>query len=284
MESIGKVAVQTITFLGHTISFNPEMLYMTWLVMGIIIIISFAATRRLGVVPNKIQSIFEIIFSFLEEILVSTLGKKDGARFVPVICTLFVFILLSNWIGIIPNLFGFLGVIIALVHKLFGGEVTVVVQDSITNLMITPAAGSWYRFLFKMPAITEPTKYLSTGLGLAIIIFMVVHSFGIRTKGISGYFKSYLEPLPSEGFWLYLFFLNPFFYMNIISQFANTLSHSFRLFGNIFGGGIIIVIVSELLRYIMIPVGLFAFFGLFAGAIQAFVFTMLAVSYIAQQK
>ena len=52
----------------------------------------------------------------------------------------------------------------------------------------------------------------------------------------------------------------------------------------IFGGGMIIVIVSSLLKFFIVPVGLFAFFGIFAGLVQAFVFTMLAVTYIQQQQ
>jgi F-type H+-transporting ATPase subunit a len=283
MEEIGKVVVKSINIFGHNITFNPEMLIMTWLVMIVILLLCFFATRKLAVIPTKIQSVFEIIIEFLKDVLESTLGKKDAPKFTPLIISIFVFVLVSNWIGIIPNILNFIGVLIAIIHKLFGGQV-IIIKKSLTNIFISPPIGIWYDFLFKLPAIKEPTKFLSTDLSLALVIFFVVHINSIKSKGIGNYFKSYMEPLPSEGIWLYLFFLNPFFYLNVISQLANTLSHAFRLFGNIFGGGIIIVIVSELLRYFLLPVGLFAFFGLFSGAIQAFVFTMLAISYIAQQK
>ena len=56
------------------------------------------------------------------------------------------------------------------------------------------------------------------------------------------------------------------------------------LWGNIFGGAMIIVIVSTLVKHLLLPVGLLGFFGLFAGIVQAFVFTMLAVTYIQQQQ
>jgi F-type H+-transporting ATPase subunit a len=55
---------------------------------------------------------------------------------------------------------------------------------------------------------------------------------------------------------------------------------SFRIFGNIMGGGIIAAVVSQLLYYVAVPVPLTFFFGLFGGTIQAFVFTMLALTYI----
>jgi len=61
---------------------------------------------------------------------------------------------------------------------------------------------------------------------------------------------------------------------------AKVVSISFRLFGNILGGAIIILVVSSLVNYVVFPVGLNLFFGIFVGTIQAFVFTMLALSYI----
>jgi len=68
--------------------------------------------------------------------------------------------------------------------------------------------------------------------------------------------------------------------LNIVGEFGKTISHSFRLFGNILGGSIIIIVISNLTKYIGLPVFLNSFFGLFVGAIQAFVFAMLALVYI----
>ena len=91
------------------------------------------------------------------------------------------------------------------------------------------------------------------------------------------------DPFPMKGWTIILFPINPFFYLNIIGSIANVVSHSFRLWGNIFGGAMIIVIVSTLIKHLLLPVGLLGFFGLFAGIVQAFVFTMLAVTYIGQK-
>ena len=71
--------------------------------------------------------------------------------------------------------------------------------------------------------------------------------------------------------------------INIIGELSSVVSHSFRLFGNILGGFMIITIVSSLVKFIGIPVLLLGFFGLFAGLVQAFVFTMLAITYIGQK-
>src|SRR5690606_28978236 len=72
-----------------------------------------------------------------------------------------------------------------------------------------------------------------------------------------------------------------FFPLNVIGEMAKVISISFRLFGNIIGGSIIIVVISYLIHYMLLPIGLDFFFIFFVGAVQAFVFTMLTLTYIA---
>ncbi len=76
------------------------------------------------------------------------------------------------------------------------------------------------------------------------------------------------------------FIKNPLFLLDIIGEFSKVVSISFRLFGNVLGGAIIILVVSSLVSFVIFPVGLNMFFGMFVGTIQAFVFTMLALTYI----
>ncbi len=123
--------------------------------------------------------------------------------------------------------------------------------------------------LIPIPGLMEPTRNLNVPLGMGIIAVIVVHYFAIKHKGIGNYLKGYAEPL---------FFLAP---LNLIGELSKAVSISFRLFGNILGGAIIILVVSSLVNFIVLPVGLNLFFGLFVGTIQAFVFTMLSLTYIA---
>lgn len=284
MDELGKVTVKTITFLGKSITFSPTPILMMWIVMVLLVVLSAWSARRFKFIPGKVQSVFELIYEFLEDITVSTLGEKDGRRFVPFIVTLFIFLLASNWIGIVPNLFRMGGAVIALVHKLFGGSVQIVVEG-ITGLKLIPDPSSWYASLLNASFLEEPTKSVNTDLALGLIVFLLVHAYGIRNKGLYRYIRSFADdPFPMKGPLILFFWLNPFFYLNVIGAIANVVSHSFRLFGNVFGGGMIIVIVSTLLKFFLLPVGLFAFFGLFSGLVQAFVFTMLAVTYIQQQQ
>ena len=123
--------------------------------------------------------------------------------------------------------------------------------------------------LIPIPGFMEPTRNLNVPLGLGIIAIFVVHFTAIRVKGLWGHLEQYVNPVK-----------NPLAALDVVSEVSKVVSISFRLFGNILGGAIIIVVVSSLVNYVVLPVGLNMFFGIFVGTIQAFVFTMLALTYI----
>lgn len=122
-----------------------------------------------------------------------------------------------------------------------------------------------------LPHLGEPTSDLNTTLSMGILGFVIAHYVGIREKGIKAYLKGYCEPL---------FFMMP---LNVIGELSKVISISFRLFGNIMGGDIIVIVVSYLTFSLILPPFLIGFFFIFIGAIQAFVFTMLTLVYIAVQ-
>jgi F-type H+-transporting ATPase subunit a len=122
-----------------------------------------------------------------------------------------------------------------------------------------------------IPFLSEPTKDLNTPLAYGILGFFISHYAGIRTKGFKQYASEYFQPM---------FFMAP---LNIIGELSKVVSISFRLFGNIMGGAIIITVVGHLVYSLVLPPLLMAFFGLFVGTIQAFVFTMLTLVYISVQ-
>ncbi len=122
-----------------------------------------------------------------------------------------------------------------------------------------------------IPGCEEPTKDLNTPLGYGIMGFVIAHYSGIKVKGLKKYLSEYLQPF---------FIMAP---LNLIGELAKIVSISFRLFGNIMGGSIIIIVVSHLVHNLVLPPFLYAFFGLFDGTIQAFVFAMLTLVYITLQ-
>lgn len=285
MEKLTQVFSAQVTIFGHVITFNPVMLAMTWVVIALILFLAYFGTRSLSILPGKLQSIFELIYEFLEDITISTLGTKDGKKFLPFVVAIFIFILTSNWISLIPNILAFFGSIVGLIYLALGSPAVSISIEGWSNIQLVADPSAWFSFLLNVPEFTEPTRVVSTPLALAILVFFAVQGYGIQNKGFFGYLRGFVDdPFPMKGFWIVLFPINPFFYLNIIGTVANVVSHAFRLFGNIFGGGMIIIIVSSLLHHLLIPVGLNAFFTIFAGVVQAFVFTMLTVTYIQQQQ
>lgn len=222
MKEMGIIHQLIIPFFGHDITINLEAVAMTWIVFAILIVVGLAFTRKSGILPRPVQALGELIVTALYDLTEDALGKKLAKTYAPLVCALFLFLLLSNWLGIIPHL-------------------------------------------------DEPTKDLNTTLGLGVMGFCIAHYAGIKSKGFKTYAKEYFQPI---------FFMMP---LNVIGELAKIVSISFRLFGNIMGGSIIILVVSHLIYSIALPPFLYAFFGLFVGTIQAFVFTMLTVVYISVQ-
>jgi len=222
MEDLGRIHQLLVPFSGHNLTFNLEVILFTWIVIGILLIFGFLAASKRQVIPGPIQVMGELIVSQLYTLTEDALDAELGKKYAPLICALFMFLLLSNWIGIIPHL-------------------------------------------------EEPTKDLNTPLSLGLLGFFISHYVGIKTKGFKAYIKAYFEPF---------FFMMP---LNVIGELAKVVSISFRLFGNIMGGSIIILVVSSLIYSMVLPPFLNAFFGLFVGAVQAFVFTMLTLVYISVQ-
>lgn len=222
MDDLGKIYQLIVPVGDYTFYFNLNVIVMSWIAMSLLIVFGYFSARQRMVLPGPLQSLAELIVGQFYALTEGALGKDRAKTYGPLICALFMFLLLSNWIGIVPHL-------------------------------------------------TEPTMDLNTPLSLGLMGFVIAHYAGIRAKGLKNYLKSYFEPI---------FFMAP---LNLIGEIAKVVSISFRLFGNIMGGSIIILVVSYLTYSVLLPPFLNAFFGLFIGSIQAFVFTMLTIVYIAVQ-
>jgi F-type H+-transporting ATPase subunit a len=222
MEDLGKIHQLIIHIFGQDLTFNLESMMMTWIVIISLISFGYLAARKRNIIPNLVQVIGELIIGIFYDLTEDALGKELGKKYAPLICALFMFLFLCNWLGIFPHL-------------------------------------------------EEPTKDLNTPLSYGILGFVLAHHAGIKAKGLKTYLKDYCEPM---------FIMAP---LNIIGELAKVISISFRLFGNIMGGSIIILVVSYLTFNLVTPPFLNAFFGAFVGTIQAFVFTMLTLVYIAVQ-
>jgi F-type H+-transporting ATPase subunit a len=118
-----------------------------------------------------------------------------------------------------------------------------------------------------VPGFRPPTGSLSTTTALAVCVFIAVPLFGISQQGLRGYLRQYLQPSP---------FMLPF---NIIGEFSRTLALAVRLFGNVMSGTMIAGILLMILP-LFFPIVMEAF-SLLTGLIQAYIFAILAMVYIA---
>ena len=186
--------------------------------------------------PTRRATLLAAAMELAETQLLGGFPKRLARDLLPLIMTIFLYVLLSNWVSILP-----------------------------------------------IPYIASPTQDVNVTFSLALLVYTMAHVYGARERGLKKHLRSYLEPYP---------FLLP---MNLIGDFGRTLSHAFRLFGNIIGGVILTTIVLELAgkamkHALLAPIaflmgvggGVFlnAWFGLFVGAIQALVFALLASAYI----
>jgi len=222
MEDLTQIPQFALELFGINLIFNTETIFMTWIVLAALILLGFLATRKIAFIPNPFQVVGELIITVFYDLTKDALDEEMAKKYFPLVCSLFMFLLLSNWLGMIPNL-------------------------------------------------SEPTKDLNTPLGLGLLGFVLAHHAGIKAKGFKQYAKAYFEPI---------FFMAP---LNIIGELAKVVSISFRLYGNILGGAIIILVVSHLIYSLILPPLLICFFSLFIGTIQAFVYTMLTLVYISVQ-
>lgn len=219
MGDITHVPTFAFDLFGITLTVNYLTVFHTWVIMAALIVLAFIVRGRIKETPTPIQRVTEIYISAMDNLTRETLETTSRAYF-PLVATMFIFLLMCNWWGIIPG-------------------------------------------------FEEPTKDLNTPLSLGIMGFFLTHTAAIRAKGIVKYLKEYTHPF---------FIMAP---LNVVGELAKVVSISFRLFGNIMGGAIIISVVSWMVKSLVLPPFLYVFFSIFVGTVQAFVFTMLTITYIA---
>ena len=208
---------EVVQFAG--LPFNWETLEMTWITMAIVLVIAFLATRNLKLVPSGWQNVVEMVVTALGEQSETMLGKR-GRFLSPFIVTLFLFLLVSNWVGLVPTM-------------------------------------------------ASPTNDLNTTLGLALLVICMVHVLGVYMKG-GHYIAHFFQPTPV------------FVIINAIEEVAKPITLAFRLFGNILAGEILIIVLLKLMPIWMpVPSVLWLAFSIFIGGVQAVIFTMLSMAYLA---
>src|SRR4051794_30629522 len=255
------------------INFTNSMLF-TIIVDLAIILFFIIATRRMRLVPGRLQNMGEFVIEFLLGTVEGTAGKIVGRRIFPLIATIFIFILVANWSGLLPGV----GTVGHCVNEGGEGSAGLIIKTALPSLQeASPSGGlptasdvgtcpQGWAFV---PYFRAANADLNTTLSMAILAVIVVQVAGVSSHGVGGYLKELLTPIP----------LAP---IHIMGEISRIISLSFRLFGNIFGGEVLVTVMYVLLGSLFLGFGTIIFLGLelLFGFIQALLFAILTLVYI----
>lgn len=213
-------------------------LLLSGLAFVLLVAIALVIRRRLAPSPGAVQNMFELVMEGALGIMDSVLGSRRAAeKYFPLVFTIFLFILFSNWLGLLPG---------------------------VGSVIVTRGAES-------VPLFRSPASDLNFTMALALIAVTFVNAAGSAAIGVR------------ERLSVFFNFRGPIEFitgiLELISEFAKIISFSFRLFGNVFAGEVLLAIMAFLVPYV-IPLP-FMFLELFVGFIQAFIFAMLTTVFVA---
>ncbi|MFD2615498.1 F0F1 ATP synthase subunit A [Paenibacillus gansuensis] len=256
-----------IITLGGFFRLDLSIAITLFVTCAIVFLIARLATRNLSVTnPSKMQNFLEWTVDFVRGIVSSTMDMKKGKVFVSLGLTLIMFIFVANMLGL-P-----LTIVTHHEHefKIFGQAVSPEVFEAYEAESHGEGADSegahhapefaWWK---------SPTADASVTMGLSLIVFLLVHFLGMRYN-TKAYFKHYLEPFPV------------FLPIHLVEKLANLLTLGMRLFGNLFAGEVLIATLLGAGFFGIPALVVWQGFSVFVGAIQAFVFVMLTMVYLAQ--
>ena len=198
---------------------STRHVFFTWCAMIILFTVGFLLRGKMQMVPKGLQNFMEVIIGGLEEFTVNTIGEKGRAIF-PILCVLFLFILVQNLLGLVPF-------------------------------------------------FDSPTANINTTAAMALFVFLYYNYVGLRRWG-PGYIKHFMGPVKA---------LAPLMLpIELVSHLARPLSLALRLFGNIRGEELVLLLFFTMAPIIATFPIYFLFFGV--KCLQAFIFYMLAMIYL----
>jgi len=272
----------------------------SWLTMLVLIVALWAITRKTKEIPGRWQGALEMVIEGMYNMVEGAAERKWARRFFPAVMTLFLFIIVSNWLGLTP-LFGSWGAL----HHAEHGQPVKWLNDSHTIGLWVPAeegqeeevhgteegSHSEAEEVYVLaPMFRAATTDLNVTVALALVSVMLTQYFGISALGIGylgkffnvgGFVKAFTQKgigcmgrFAAFGMGIIDFFIG---IVELISEIGKIVSFSFRLFGNVFAGEVLLGVMAFLIPYIIsLP-----FYGLelFVGFVQALVFMMLSVAF-----
>jgi len=291
-------------------------LFTSWIVVAVMLIIAVLSTRKMNFIPSGLQNLVEVTVEAIYTLCVNTAGEKHGRRFFPVIATIFLYVVIANWMALLPvfNSIGKVEVLGAEEAEFFeraivfedGGGVSLIMPDTtelefdvdeaacaslggnekdecleheravaIENALEEEGVDPDATVGIIAPYFRGVNTDLMSPLSLAIASAIFVEFWGISTLGFLGYGSKFFNVRRlAKG--------NPMGVIDVIvgmlefvAEIARLISFTFRLFGNMLAGEILLLMMTFLVPLLLaLP-----FYGLelFVGAIQAFVFAVLTL-------
>ena len=273
-------------------------LFTAWVIMAILLVFVFMATRKISMVPSGLYNFFEAIVEGIYNFVTGIAGETHGRRFFPLIATFFIYIAFANWVSLTP-VFNSIGMYVpvhaeesefheeALVFKdsgilPFGAEEVEInaedcaaghegdaCREQAIEEATEASAGEGEKIGVMFPFFRGINTDLMTPLSFAIISALFVEYWGVSTLGFRRYAGKFLNFRGPIDFFVGI--------LELVAELARLISFSFRLFGNMLAGEILLLVMTFLVA-VASPI-LIIFYGLelFVGAIQAFVFGTLTL-------
>jgi F-type H+-transporting ATPase subunit a len=251
------VSADPIFSVGDFVVTNS--LFASWVAVLIIIVLCLLIRKSIRKVPGKLQGFFELVVEkFLEMFDALTGSRETSVKFFPFVFTFFIFILINNWMGLLPGV----------------GSIGQIVESHGQKMFI--------------PYIRGGNADINTTLALALIGVTASHIVGVVYIGFWRYINKFinfeaLADIPKK-MWKEpsVLLVNPIKVftglIEIVSEISKVVSLSFRLFGNIFAGEVLLAMVLGLLAFgLPLP---FMFLEVLVGLVQAFIFALLVLSYL----
>jgi len=232
---------------------------------------SMTGSQKTDLVPRGIGNLLEAFFELIYDLTEGATGSKWAPMIFPWFATIMFYVLFANLIKLLPG-FESIGVIH---HTAEGGNAVAPLGGAWA--MLLPGAGQYSL----VPFLRGPSVDLNFTFSLAVISVVMTQVVGLRAQGV-GYFSKFLNfrtmfKIPFFGAMDFLVGL-----LETVSELAKIISFSFRLFGNMFAGIVLVAIVGGLLGKISILPSMVMMFELFVGIIQAFIFGILTMVFMAQ--
>lgn len=226
---------ETVFYIGAWPVTNAVLL--AFIAVVILAVIAVTLRKKLAMAPGMLQNVAEVIIDGSLGLMEDVLGSRARSeKYFPLVFTIFIFVLTSNYLGLVPG---------------------------VSSVMVGHGADA-------IPLLRSPASDLNFTLAIALIAVTMVNVFASVVMGLRERISVFLNFRGPIKLFVGL--------LELLSEFARIISFTFRLFGNVFAGEVLLAIMALLLPYI-VPLP-FMLLEVFTGFIQAFIFAMLTLVFI----